>query len=146
MADLKVPTFMKKKESIAQEVGKQLEKAVIVEKADKADKAEIVLEDTAVVPSEMPVEPRITIIKAHDYEEPVDSMDWDDSEAYAALTEAEKDGIRKTIGGMIKDPAQLEIVLEEIPMEMIIAHLDKKWKEAETFRRNISMALGGGNK
>lgn len=143
MADLKVPTFMKKKESIAQEVGKQLEKAVIVEKADKA---EIVLKDTAVVPSEMPVEPRITIIKAHDYEEPVDSMDWDDSEAYAALTEAEKDGIRKTIGGMIKDPAQLEIVLEEIPMEMIIAHIDKKWKEAETFRRNISMALGGGNR
>lgn len=137
MTDLKVPTFMKKKESITQEVVKRLEKAVIVEKADES-------EINAVVPSEMPVEPRITIIKADVYEEPVDSTNWDDTEAYAALTEAEKDGIRKTIGGMIKDPAQLEIVLEEIPMEMIIAHLDKKWKEAETFRRNISMALGGG--
>lgn len=138
MTDLKVPNFMKKKESITQEVAKRLEKAVIVEKEQE--------EITAVVPSEMPVEPRITIIKADVYEEPVDSMEWDDTEAYAALTEAEKDGIRKTIGGMIKDPAQLEIVLEEIPMEMIIAHLDKKWKEAETFRRNISMALGGGNR
>lgn len=129
MTDLKVPTFMKKKESITQEVAKRLEKAVIVAKEQE--------EITAVVPSEMPVEP---------YEEPVDSTNWDDTEAYTPLTEAEKDGIRKTIGGMIKDPEQLEIVLEEIPMEMIIAHLDKKWKEAETFRRNISMALGGGNR
>lgn len=136
MADLKVPNFMKKKESITQEVVKRLEKAVIVAKEQE--------EITAVVPSEMPVEPRITVIKADICEEPVDSIDYGDTEAYAALTEAEKDGIRKTIGGMIKDPEQLEIVLEEIPMEMIIAHLDKKWKEAETFRRNISMALGGG--
>lgn len=141
MADLKVPTFMKKKESITQEVEKQL-----VKEAVAMEKAEMEMEITAINPSEIPVGLLITHKQADICEATKESTNLDDTEAYAALTEAEKDGIRKTIGGMIKDPAQLEIVLEEIPMEMIIAHIDKKWKEAETFRRNISMALGGGNR
>lgn len=143
MTDLKVPSFMKKKESFSQDIGKYLavnrpveHKHLIIEKEEDFD------DETENTPSEMPVEPRISPKHADIHEEPIESAHHEEHCANEALAVVEVEKIKSTIRGMIRDEAHLEIVLNEIPMHVIIAHISKKWEEAEAFRRNISMALG----
>lgn len=143
MTDLKVPNFMKKKESISQDIGKYLavnqpleRKHLVIEKEEDFD------DEVENIPSEMPVEPRISPIKTDIHEEPIESTHHEDNCVNEALAVVEVEKIKSTIRGMIRDEAHLEIVLNEIPMHVIIAHISKKWEEAEAFRRNISMALG----
>lgn len=144
MKDLKVPNFMKKQGAIGQDnIGKYL--AVNHPITAKGDiiKEEVYFDDeTENTPSEMPVEPRISLIKADIHEESIESAHHEEYCANEALAVVEVEKIKSTIRGMIRDEAHLEIVLNEIPMHVIIAHISKKWEEAEAFRRNISMALG----
>lgn len=137
MTDLKVPNFMKKKEA-EHRVASKKELVELTEEDIYYD------DEDEICDSEMPVETRISPKQADESEKEMENMNEYDNTVNESLTEAEKNGIRNTIRGMIKDADQLAIVLEEIPMKMIIAHIGKKWEEAETFRRNISMALGGG--
>lgn len=137
MADLKVPNFMKMKE-VERRVASKKELVELTEEELYYDELDEICD------SEIPVETRISPKQVDESEKEMENMTEYNNNVNEPLTEAEKNGIRNTIRGMIKDKDQLAIVLEEIPMEMIIAHISKKWEEAETFRRNISLALGGG--
>lgn len=143
MTDLKIPSFMKKKESTGHDMGKYLavnrpinNKKELVE----LDETDIFFDDEdEIIPSEIPVETCISPKQADEIEKEMENMNDYNNEVNEALTDAEKDALRKYIRAM--DTSQLEIVLEEIPMELIIAHFGKKWKEAEVFRNNIAAAM-----
>ena len=143
MTDLKIPSFMKKKESTGHDVGKYL----AVNQPINNKKELVVLEETdiffddedEILPTEIPVETCISPKEADEIEKEMVNMNNYDNNVNEALTDAEKDALRKYIRAM--DTSQLEIALEEIPMELIIAHFGKKWKEAELFRNNIAAAM-----
>lgn len=131
MSDLRIPNFMK--------AANHTKQKVIIETKPMTEDFYLDDEDDF-NPSEIPVEPRISPKQACVSTETDTSMAVADNIVNEALTDAEKEALRKHVRAMTH--AQMRIALEEIPMKLIIAHFDKKWEEAEVFRRNIAMAMG----
>lgn len=130
--EFNIPVFMKSLKS-----GKKQD-------IDFLDEEDLFLDDTpetpSEIPSEMPVEPRISPKQADIHDVTMENSTEEDKEVVAPLTEAEKNALREYIHGM--DRRQMEVALEEIPMDLIISHFSKKWTEAEIFQRKIAMAMG----
>ena len=139
MRDLKIPDFLKKERNNFTDIVKYLAiNQPISDKSNNTTNYEKETDDT-VDTSEIPLVPTINNENVDIYEEPKEATIEDDLCNVKTLTEAEKDALRKYMRGM--DEQQLEFILEYIPMSIIIRHFDKKWNEAEKFRRNIAIAM-----
>lgn len=137
--NLKIPGFMKKKETAWRPPQDKPSHPKQVSNLEVVGEL-VYLDEEDLYDDVMPVEPRISPIQADIHEVTVENSMGEDKSVVAPLTEAEKGALREYIHGM--DRRQMEIVLEEIPMDLIISHFSKKWTEAEIFRQNIAMAMG----
>lgn len=134
MSELKVPSFLKRGEKLSESIGREIFNM-------KLSAEENVTHSYTAEPNQ------IDLYSGNDNDDNL-HMDWEEGTFETVgyiekpLTEPEKKALRDYIRGM--DKQQMEIILEEIPMELIIAHFGKKWSEAEKFKQSIAMAMNFG--